>query len=258
MENINLDNDAHIVENENVDESDLTNIINIDYLDTRINQLKLEKQSDINSTRCMRIFFGGCSILFVFEIFTCYFNWNKGISILLFFISFLFLAASFSTSKQSKLKNEIESLEQKKKYLLEPRGIKNSTKHFDTLVSINIKNLDEYYNLVKKSNKNSFNVSLGMTIIGILFIMIGLAYSYFNPQVQQISYIISASGVVIEIVSGLLFYLYNRSVIQLKEYHDSLINVQNVLLSFKLIDDLKSEEKKSEIMRQMIEYLVKK
>ena len=44
----------------------------------------------------------------------------------------------------------------------------------------------------------------------------------------------------------------------MKEYHDSLLSVQNILLSFKLVEDTKDENEKAKMVGQMISYLVSK
>lgn len=59
----------------------------------------------------------------------------------------------------------------------------------------------------------------------------------------------------VEFISGIFFYLYSRTVQQLKAYHNSLLNVQNVLLSFKLIDD-SDPKMRSEMIREMLKFLM--
>lgn len=50
-------------------------------------------------------------------------------------------------------------------------------------------------------------------------------------------------------MTSLLFYLYNKTIIQLKEYHSSLLDVQNVLLSFKLIQDIDDPNIRIELIK---------
>lgn len=42
----------------------------------------------------------------------------------------------------------------------------------------------------------------------------------------------------------------------MKEYHDSLLSVQNVLLSFKLVGDMDSTQNKYKMISQMLTYLL--
>lgn len=74
---------------------------------------------------------------------------------------------------------------------------------------------------------------------------------------KYIAFISSGSGVLIEFIAGVFFYLYNKTVIQLKDYHDSLIEVQNILLSFKIVGDTDDADKQASLMELMLKYLIK-
>jgi len=65
------------------------------------------------------------------------------------------------------------------------------------------------------------------------------------------------SGIATEFISAVFFYLYNKTVIQMKEYHDSLLAVQNVLLSFKLVGDTTDPAQKAKMIEEMLRYLVR-
>lgn len=231
--------------------------IKIEYLDRKILRLRRELASNISVTKSMQLFSGVVSFLSLIEIIFGYLQWDGIVMAVIFTMSFLMFSISLSTSKQKNLKAEIEQLKVRKSGLAEgPRSV-SSTKHFDALVGININNLEEYYELVRKSNQRSFRASLLMSVLGVMLLFGGIMYMYLSPGENRISYIATFSGIVAEVISGLLFYLYNQTVIQLKDYHSSLIDVQNILLAFKLIDELKDEEHKALIMKQMIGFLVK-
>src|SRR5258708_39851920 len=90
-----------------------------------------------------------------------------------------------------------------------------------------------------------------------MFIILGLALGFAATANSQIlTYISSGSGVITEFIAGVFFYLYNRTVRQMKGYHDSLLVVQNILLSFKLVEDTKDENEKAKMVGQMLGYLV--
>jgi hypothetical protein len=42
----------------------------------------------------------------------------------------------------------------------------------------------------------------------------------------------------------------------MKEYHDSLLNIQNVLLSFKIVEDIPDPQEKAKMVEQMLSYLL--
>src|SRR5262245_48452267 len=103
---------------------------------------------------------------------------------------------------------------------------------------MNLETLATYYTLVKTHTDKSFTVSLGVGIIGFLLIITGLTAGFVGAQSNQVvSYIAAGSGVITEFIGGVFFYLYNRTVRQMKEYHDSLLVVQDALLSFKLVEE---------------------
>jgi len=145
----------------------------------------------------------------------------------------------------------------KRIYLGFPEPSENKPEYFDSLVKINVENLAAYYSLVKTHTSQSFKVSLVISVIGFMLIAAGLVIG-FKYDDKTIGYISTGSGIITEFISGVLFYLYNKTVRQLKEYHDSLINVQNILLSFKLIESTTDEKAKAEMVTKMLEYLVQK
>jgi hypothetical protein len=92
--------------------------------------------------------------------------------------------------------------------------------YFDSLVRINVENLAAYYGLVKVQTDKSFAVSVIMGIAGFILIAFGLLSH------ESTTTVASASGVITEFIAAVFFYLYNRTVRQMKEYHDTLISAQ--------------------------------
>jgi hypothetical protein len=171
-------------------------------------------------------------------------------------LSILLLLAAFGTDI-TKSKSEVEKISTIKRIYLGFPDTENKPEYFDSLVKINVENLAAYYSLVKTHTSQSFKVSLLISIIGFILIVTGLIIG-FKYDDKIIGYIASGTGIVTEFISSVLFYLYNKTVRQLKEYHDSLINVQNILLSFKLIENTSDEKSKAEMVSKMLEYLVQK
>ncbi len=247
-------------EKNEVNISDISNIQNntvaLDFIDGKIEKIQEELESERRSLKAFKVL-SVFIIVFGILILTPVFNWPKFIGWFLILLGVIIYIGCFSESKTGQLKAEIKTLKNQKSRL--DKNIGNETsKYFDSLVSINLRNLEEYYDLVKHSNKKSFYASLVISIIGVILIIAAIAVSYFTPAFKDITYIVTAAGVIVEAVSALLFYLYNKTVLQLKSYHDSLIHVQNALLSFKLVEDIKDEKIKSDIIKQMIDNLVQR
>ena len=129
------------------------------------------------------------------------------------------------------------------------------TAYFEDLVDMNIKNLKEYYGLVKIHTEKSFQATRIAAITGFILIVFGLVIGFVSPNSVRVADISTASGVIIEFIAGVFFYLYNRTVRQLKEYHDSLLGVQNILLSFKIVGDLKEDEDRVNMLGIMLSSL---
>lgn len=127
--------------------------------------------------------------------------------------------------------------------------------YFDKLVRINVENLAAYYALVKAHTEKSFLTASAVGVIGFLLVITGLIVGFgADADARAVSYIASASGIIVEFIAGVFFYLYNRTVREMKGYHTSLLTVQNILLAFKLVGDTEGTEK-AQMMGQMMSYL---
>jgi len=130
--------------------------------------------------------------------------------------------------------------------------------YFDSLVRINIENLSAFYVLVKLHNDKSFKVAVRVCVFGFLLVIVGLILTIINISNPLGSYITIACGVITEIIAGVLFYIYNRTTRQIRGFYDSLLTEQNILLSFKLMEDSKDENEKAKIVSQMLTNLINK
>ncbi len=128
--------------------------------------------------------------------------------------------------------------------------------YFERLVNINVENLSTYYITVKSHANKSFMTSLFVGVVGFILIGVGMSMAMRpGANALTVSTLSGVSGVATEFISAIFFYLYNQTVRQMKEYHDSLLSVQNILLSFKLVGDM-SDPEKSKMIGLMINYLV--
>jgi hypothetical protein len=187
--------------------------------------------------------------------------WIAGVSILgvgLYVSVFFFIMLA----RYSDIAGEIERLERRATVAAAlPGGVPSSDategQYFTNLVQINVTNLSDYYALVKVHTNKSFRASLVAGGLGFVLIAAGLSIGFVHDQDQSISYLATASGVFVEFISGVFFYLYNRTVRQLKEYHDSLLEVQNILLSFKIVAD-SAPEHRSQLLEKILTFLLQR
>jgi hypothetical protein len=154
-----------------------------------------------------------------------------------------------------KPQSEVEKLEKTKRMYYSFLNLKTDEGYFDQLVKINIENLSDYYALVKIHTAQSFRLSLVVSVAGFFIIAAGLVAGFLNESMRNISYLSAGSGVIVEFIAGVMFYLYSKTVRQLKAYHDSLIDVQNILLSSKLIEGIDDEKERLAMTKQLMELL---
>jgi len=128
--------------------------------------------------------------------------------------------------------------------------------YFGNLVRINVDNLSDYYTQVRVHTNNSFWASVAAGGLGFLLIVAGLTVGFVRGDAQSISLVATASGVAVEFISGVFFYLYNRTVRQLKDYHDSLLDVQNILMSFRIVEQA-GEQQRGALFEKILDFLLK-
>ncbi|GGE94649.1 TRADD-N-associated membrane domain-containing protein [Shewanella carassii] len=175
-----------------------------------------------------------------------------GVALTFYFGFFFAFLSTRRNVRRRQLVEELESLKAKRN-TIRPLQDSESVTYFDRLVDININNLSDYYSMVKEHTDKSFFASIFAGGIGFLLIVTGLLIGFTDlNNSQSIAYISSGSGVIIEFISGVFFWLYSKTTQQLKGYHDSLVNIQNVLLSFKVIEDTKDDATKLEMAKTMI------
>lgn len=134
---------------------------------------------------------------------------------------------------------------------------------FTNLVKINFKYIDKYYLQTQIQAQNSFNISLGCALLSFLIIVIGIILMYFDKTTS--AYIATGSGILSEFIAAVFFYLYNKTVLKMGEYHQKLVLTQNVSLALKIVEEMTGQEKISsqqrlveELTRDVNQYLIKK
>lgn len=116
---------------------------------------------------------------------------------------------------------------------------------FTKLVEINFKYLDQYYLQTQEQADKSFWMSLFASCIGFIIIIIGIVLMFKNPTKLEPAYITTGAGVISEFISAIFFYLYNRTVQKMSQYHQKLVITQNISLALKTADALTGTKEKT-------------
>jgi hypothetical protein len=115
---------------------------------------------------------------------------------------------------------------------------------FTKLVEINFKYLDQYYLQTQEQADKSFLISAFAACIGFIIIIIGIVMMSRNSQKLEPAYITTGAGVLSEFIASIFFYLYNRTVLKMSQYHQKLVITQNISLALKTADALQNSKEK--------------
>jgi hypothetical protein len=114
---------------------------------------------------------------------------------------------------------------------------------FTKLVQINFKYIDGYYLQTQSQANNSFVLSAVVAMIGLGIIATGIVMMFKGKT--QPAYVTTAAGVLGEFISAVFFYLYNRTVLKMSEYHQKLVITQNIGLALRITRDLPESDRVS-------------
>lgn len=130
-----------------------------------------------------------------------------------------------------------------KSYQIDEEKIKINKKDefFNRLVEINFKYLDQYYFQTKEQADKSFFLVITSGIIGLGIIIVGIVLVYKGEQ--KPGNIAATSGILIEFITAIFFYIYNKTILKTGEYHKKLVLSQNISLALKTTEDFQGKEK---------------
>lgn len=125
------------------------------------------------------------------------------------------------------------------------------------IIALMLKNNDElteYFKISKTQSRWSFWISTVACISGIVILGITV-YSVVILKQTDIAVVGVISGAITELIAGTIFWLHNKSALQLNHYYDALHENEKVLLAINLTNTLSSQERESmckEIIRTQI------
>ena len=134
------------------------------------------------------------------------------------------------------------------------------------LLLIDIAALEGYIAQTRIQAEQSFNLSKNVAVVGFILIAIGTFLGIFSNYVGlsgiDAAYLSALAGILSEFISGVFFYLYNKTLTQLNLFHDKMLASKQkaiALLSNTFIDDKnKRNESFVEISKVLVESSEKK
>lgn len=120
----------------------------------------------------------------------------------------------------------------------------------------NVAELKGYYAITRQQASNAFTSALVACFLGFLIFAAGLLVIYLSPDKSSIIPYSTIAGVIVEVISGLFFWLYSRALKQINIFHEQLDESQQFLTAIQVTANV-SREKRDEIYENIIRKLIK-
>jgi len=157
-----------------------------------------------------------------------------------FFGSFIYFY--FTLLMRTSIQARLRSIDSKLAQLGADELKENIEENFFTkLVQINFKYLDQYYLQTQEQAEKSFRLSSFASISGLIIIAVGIFMMYTGKT--QPAYVTTGAGIISQFISAIFFYLYNRTILKMSQYHQKLVITQNISLALKMTDEMSKDEK---------------
>lgn len=157
--------------------------------------------------------------------------------------------------KVSSLDNSIKTKEKIVEKINVEELINELDKDFNNnMIKINIYQLNAYNDQTKSQANKSFKIASRTSIIGFILLCIGLISVFWGKN--KPGYLTTGVGLLIEFLSGIIFYLYNKTIVKMGEYHKKIVLTQNIALALKATDDFETN-KKMEVRGKIVDEILK-
>ena len=157
--------------------------------------------------------------------------------------------------KVSLLDNSIKTKEKIVEKINVEELINELDKDFNNnMIKINIYQLNAYNDQTKSQANKSFKIASRTSIIGFILLCIGLVSVFWGKN--KPGYLTTGVGLLIEFLSGIIFYLYNKTIVKMGEYHKKIVLTQNIALALKATDDFEAN-KKMEVRGKIVDEILK-
>jgi hypothetical protein len=107
---------------------------------------------------------------------------------------------------------------------------------FKYVLLINLAALEQYIAQTRIQAQQSFGLSRVIAVAGFTVLVVGVGFGIYSNLAGKGSldaaYLAAIAGTISQFISGIFFYLYNRTLQQLNRFHDRLIASQNMAVAF--------------------------
>jgi hypothetical protein len=131
---------------------------------------------------------------------------------------------------------------------------------FKYLLLISVASLESYIALTRVQAEQSFRWSKVVAVIGFLIIATGVAMAIITSAGGSVkieaAYLASLSGILVEFVAGVFFFLYNRTLQQINLFHQRLADSQQLSISLIANSLIGGEVRRDEAWAELAQALV--
>lgn len=168
---------------------------------------------------------------------------TKIIILLIGIVSIIYMLINTYTHRESKsiekeVDNTLIDIQQQKDYDVFKLLYKNVTES------------TQYYVISKRQASKSFALAVISCILGVTIYISGFLIVAFLDK--DITLLTTISGTIAELITGLSFWIYNKCIKQLNEYHKRLSSTEKYLTSIQMADKMEPP-KRDEMYRWIIE-----
>ncbi len=114
----------------------------------------------------------------------------------------------------------------------------------------NVRESTEYYIISKRQANKSFTLAIISCLLGVIIYICGFLIVAILDK--DITLFTTISGTVVELIAGLSFWVYNKCVKQLSEYHKRLSSTEKYLTSIQMADKM-TESGREEMYKWLIQ-----
>ena len=125
---------------------------------------------------------------------------------------------------------------------------------YSNSIKMSYKYLNQYYAQTRKQAENGFRITCIVAICGGLIIFGGIIAMFLGNT--EPAYLTTATGVIIEFIASIFFYLYNKTMQNMGDYHNKLVLSQNIAIALEVVDDIEGDDK-NKIKAEMVKELLK-
>jgi hypothetical protein len=134
------------------------------------------------------------------------------------------------------LNNSLAIATEEKKTYTEKLEMARGDDIFKYLLLINTSALDAYVAQARLQAEQSFALSRRLALAGFVLLAVGIAlgvaFNVTGRSSLDAAYLAAIAGGLTQFISGVMFYMYNRTLQQINRFHDKMISSQHVSMAF--------------------------